>query len=79
MSEVNKEPLIKVAMTTLGSKIINKCHRQMAEIAVDAVLSVADLEHRDVNFELIKVEGKVILYCLLNRKIVILIEATFFR
>lgn len=55
----NKEPLIKVAMTTLGSKIINKCHRQMAEIAVDAVLSVADLEQRDVNFELIKVEGKV--------------------
>lgn len=55
----NIEPLVKVAMTTLGSKIINKCHRQMAEIAVNAVLSVADLEHRDVNFELIKVEGKV--------------------
>lgn len=31
----------------------------MAEIAVDAVLAVADLEHKDVNFELIKVEGKV--------------------
>ena len=30
----------------------------MAEIAVDAVLSVADIERRDVNFELIKVEGK---------------------
>lgn len=59
VSATNKEPLIKVAMTTLGSKIINKCHRQMAEIAVDAVLSVADLEQRDVNFELIKVEGKV--------------------
>lgn len=53
------EPLIKVAMTTLGSKIINKCHRQMAEIAVKAVLCVANLETRDVNFELIKVEGKV--------------------
>ncbi|GAB0096898.1 T-complex protein 1, epsilon subunit [Sergentomyia squamirostris] len=53
------EPLVKVAMTTLGSKIINKCHRQMAEIAVNAVLSVADLEKKDVNFELIKVEGKV--------------------
>lgn len=35
------EPLVKVAMTTLGSKIINKCHRQMAEIAVNAVLTVA--------------------------------------
>jgi T-complex protein 1 subunit epsilon len=31
----------------------------MAEIAVDAVLSVADVERKDVNFELIKVEGKV--------------------
>ncbi|XP_055690453.1 T-complex protein 1 subunit epsilon [Lutzomyia longipalpis] len=55
----NIEPLVKVAMTTLGSKIINKCHKQMAEIAVNAVLSVADLEKKDVNFELIKIEGKV--------------------
>ena len=31
----------------------------MAQIAVDAVLGVADLERKDVNFELIKVEGKV--------------------
>jgi T-complex protein 1 subunit epsilon len=31
----------------------------MAEIAVQAVLAVADMEKRDVNFELIKVEGKV--------------------
>lgn len=55
----NKEPLVKVAMTTLGSKIVNKCHRQMAEMAVDAVLTVADLEKKDVNFELIKIETKV--------------------
>lgn len=53
------EPLIKTAMTTLGSKIINKCHRKMAEIAVNAVMAVADLEKRNVNFELIKLEGKV--------------------
>ncbi len=31
----------------------------MAEIAVNAVMSVADFEKKDVNFELIKVEGKV--------------------
>ena len=31
----------------------------MAEIAVEAILSVADLERRDVDFELIKVDGKV--------------------
>jgi len=55
----NPEKLIETAMTTLGSKIINKCHRKMAEIAVDAILSVADLERKDVDFELIKVEGKV--------------------
>lgn len=53
------ELLYKTAMTTLSSKIVNKCHRKMAEIAVDAVLAVADLETNDVNFELIKIEGKV--------------------
>lgn len=53
------EPLIQTAMTTLSSKIVNKCHRQMAEIAVNAVISVADLGRKDVDFELIKVEGKV--------------------
>lgn len=31
----------------------------MATIAVDAVLAVADLERKDINFELIKVDGKV--------------------
>ena len=55
----NLEPLIQTAMTTLGSKIINKCHRQMAEIAVNAVLTVANFETRDVNFDLIKMEKKV--------------------
>ncbi|XP_043265010.1 T-complex protein 1 subunit epsilon [Colletes gigas] len=55
----NLEPYIKIAMTSLGSKIINKCHRQMAEIAVKAVFAVMDPFVRDVNFELIKVEGKV--------------------
>jgi T-complex protein 1 subunit epsilon len=55
----NPENLIQTAMTTLGSKIINKCHRLMAEIAVEAVLSVADFQRHDVNFELIKIEAKV--------------------
>ena len=65
VSAENIEPLIKVAKTTLGSKIINRCHRQMAEIAVNAVLAVADLAQKDVNFELIKVEGKVSLIWLM--------------
>jgi len=55
----NTDNLVRTAKTTLGSKIINKCHDQMARIAVDAVMAVADLETRDVNFELIKVETKV--------------------
>jgi len=54
----NLEPLIRIAMTTLASKIVNRYQRQMAEIAVNAVMAVADLEKRDVNFELIKVIGK---------------------
>lgn len=58
VSQQDKETLIQTAMTTLGSKIVNKCHRQFAEIAVEAVLSVAQLDRGDVNFELIKVEGK---------------------
>eukprot|EP00461_Guttulinopsis_vulgaris_P004783 UN04785 len=51
--------LINTAMTTLNSKVINRCQQQMATIAVDAVLSVADLERKDVNFDMIKLEGKV--------------------
>ncbi|KAF2077193.1 hypothetical protein CYY_001514 [Polysphondylium violaceum] len=57
-SKENCEPLIKTAMTCLGSKIVNRYHRQMAEISVRAVLSVADLDRKDVNLENIKMEGK---------------------
>lgn len=45
ISSDNLEPLVRVAMTTLGSKIVNKCHRQMAEIAVNAVMTVAGKCH----------------------------------
>lgn len=73
----NTENLLKVAKTSLGSKMyvsvdftattgsgltvfsVSKCHDQFAKIAVDAVLSVADLERKDVDFELIKVDSKV--------------------
>uniref|UniRef100_A0A8C7Z003 T-complex protein 1 subunit epsilon n=1 Tax=Oryzias sinensis TaxID=183150 RepID=A0A8C7Z003_9TELE len=57
----NLEPLIQTAMTTLGSKkmccFFTACF--MAEIAVNAILTVADMQRKDVDFELIKVEGKV--------------------
>jgi len=58
-SKDNTEELFRVAKTSLGSKIVSKAHDQFANIAVDAVLSVADLEPKDVDFELIKVDGKV--------------------
>ncbi|KAF9516999.1 hypothetical protein BS47DRAFT_590956 [Hydnum rufescens UP504] len=58
-SRESSENLMKTAMTSLGSKIVSKANRQFAQIAVDAVLSVADLDRRDVDFELIKVDAKV--------------------
>eukprot|EP00937_MAST-01D_sp_MAST-1D-sp2_P005908 g5908.t1 len=53
-------PLLNTARTTLSSKIVNKHREKMAQIAVDAVMKVATLEddRRDVNFDLIKMEGK---------------------
>uniref|UniRef100_A0AAF5DFJ2 T-complex protein 1 subunit epsilon n=2 Tax=Strongyloides stercoralis TaxID=6248 RepID=A0AAF5DFJ2_STRER len=56
---LDREALVKSAMTSLGSKIVNKSHRQFAEMSVDAVLTVADMASRDVNFDLIKIQGKV--------------------
>ena len=58
-SAENIEPLVRTCMTTLSSKIVNRCKREMAEICVKAVMAVADMERRDVNLDLIKVEGKV--------------------
>ncbi|PWA55844.1 TCP-1/cpn60 chaperonin family protein [Artemisia annua] len=58
-SAANIEPLVQTCMTTLSSKIVNRCKRSLAEIAVKAVMAVADLERRDVNLDHIKVEGKV--------------------
>lgn len=54
----SKEDLIEAAMTSLGSKVVSKCQKKFAEIAVDAVLKVADLERCEVNFDLIKIVGK---------------------
>ena len=54
----DRHSLVEVAKTTLSSKIVNRAHDKFAEIAVDAILSVADLENKDVNFELIKISSK---------------------
>ena len=36
----DREDLIEAAMVALSSKVVSKCKRMMAEIAVDAVLKV---------------------------------------
>ncbi|CAM9193276.1 unnamed protein product [Heterosigma akashiwo] len=57
-SRENTDILMNTAKTTLSSKIINIHKDRMARIAVEAVLSVADLERHDVNFDMIKMTGK---------------------
>jgi T-complex protein 1 subunit epsilon len=56
--EDNHERLIESAMIALGSKVVSNSKKLFARIAVDAVLDVADLPRKDVNFDLIKVHGK---------------------
>lgn len=51
--------LVKTAMTTLNSKIVSRMKGQLADICAKAVLAVADLERKDVNLDLIKLDGKV--------------------
>lgn len=51
--------LFKAAKTSLGSKIVSKFQDKFAKMAVECVLAVADLSRRDVDFELIKIEGNV--------------------
>lgn len=52
------EYLKQAAMTALCSKVVSSQSELLADICVRAVLAVADEEHKDVNFDLIKVEGK---------------------
>lgn len=57
-SKDNVEPLLTTAKTTLNSKILQPHKEEMAKIAVQAILDVADLERHDVNFDMIRMEGK---------------------
>lgn len=58
ISKNNYEFLRKCATTALGSKVVSKCQNHFADLAVRSVLHVADLERRDVNFDLIKIIAK---------------------
>ena len=46
------------AKTALGSKVVSSCQDHYADLAVKSVLHVADLDRRDVNFDLIKIVAK---------------------
>lgn len=52
------QKLKEAAMTALGSKVVSKYKEKFADIAKEAVLEVADLDRRDVNFDLIKIATK---------------------
>jgi T-complex protein 1 subunit epsilon len=51
--------LMHTARSTLNSKVVNKARDQIAQICVEAVMAVADIARKDVNLDLIKVDGKV--------------------
>ena len=57
-NENNYENLKKVAKTALCSKVVSKYQDKFAEIAVNAIMAVADQSRKDVNFDMIKVVGK---------------------
>lgn len=57
-SKDNLDPLLTTAKTTLNSKILQPYKEEMSKIAVQAILDVADLERHDVNFDMIRMEGK---------------------
>lgn len=56
--KLSREEYVKVATTSLGSKVVSQHKVKLAQIAVDAIFCVADLQRKDVNFDLIKIVGK---------------------
>ncbi|CCF58016.1 hypothetical protein KAFR_0D03680 [Kazachstania africana CBS 2517] len=57
--ELFDEYLLKAAGTSLGSKIVSKDHDKFAKMAVEAVKTVMNKERKDVDFDLIKLQGRV--------------------
>lgn len=55
---LEEDVMRRVAITALCSKVVSSRSAELADLCVKAVLSVADLSRSDVNFDLIKVEGK---------------------
>ncbi|CAI6818512.1 AEL_HP2_G0028320.mRNA.1.CDS.1 [Saccharomyces cerevisiae] len=57
--ELFRDFLLRAAKTSLGSKIVSKDHDRFAEMAVEAVINVMDKDRKDVDFDLIKMQGRV--------------------
>jgi T-complex protein 1 subunit epsilon len=51
--------LLFTAMTAMNSKVINRSKKKLAEICIKAVIAISDLNRKDFNFDLIKIDGKV--------------------
>ena len=58
INKKNHQFLRKCARTALGSKVVSKCQDHFSDLALRSVLAVADLERKDVNFDLIKIVAK---------------------
>jgi T-complex protein 1 subunit epsilon len=58
-TKADTSQLVRAAVTALNSKVVKRHSEALAHVCVQAVLAVADLERRDVNLDLIKIEGKV--------------------
>ena len=55
---VDRAAIVAACEVALGSKIVNRCKRHLAEVCVDAVMAVYDAERKDVNMDLIKIVTK---------------------
>ncbi|KAM3303795.1 hypothetical protein P3S67_014826 [Capsicum chacoense] len=66
------EPLVQTCMTTLSSKIVNRCKRSMAEIAVKAVLAAGMV--REKSFGTTKDRMIYIEHCANSRAVTIFIR-----
>lgn len=51
--------LLYTAMTAMNSKVINRSKKRLAEICIKAVIAVSDINRKDLNFDLIKIDGKI--------------------
>lgn len=56
--EKDKEFLQQIAATSLSSKVVSKFNRKFAELAVDAVMKVADTRNNFIDLERVKMDGK---------------------